>query len=59
MENHGGMILTGKTYDSSIRGLWQSYQQSSKAMQEELAKEMNFALQSISFILQRVLLHAV
>jgi hypothetical protein len=34
MENHGGMILTGITPDSSTRALWQSYQQnqsSSKA----------------------------
>jgi hypothetical protein len=29
VENHGGMILTGKNPDSSIRALRQSYQQSS------------------------------
>jgi hypothetical protein len=44
MENHGGMILTGKTLDSSTRVPWQPYQQSSSSKQEELAKEiMNFA----------------
>jgi hypothetical protein len=46
----------GKT-DSTTRALWQSYQQRNLiAEQEELAKGMmNFALQSIYFILQRVL----
>jgi hypothetical protein len=28
MENHGGMISTGKTPDSSTRSLWWSYQKS-------------------------------
>jgi len=49
MENHGGMISTGETPDSSTRALWKSYQQSHLvAKQEELAKEMmNLALRSI------------
>jgi hypothetical protein len=28
MENHGGIISTGETPDSSTRALWESYQQS-------------------------------
>jgi hypothetical protein len=28
LENHGGMISTGETPDSSTRALWESYQQS-------------------------------
>jgi hypothetical protein len=43
--------------DSSTKALWKSYQQGHLvANQEEM---MNFALQSISFILHRVLAHAV
>jgi hypothetical protein len=46
MENCGGMILTGKTPDLSIRALWQSYHQNHLvAKQEELEKEiMKFSL---------------
>jgi len=41
-EDHGGIILTGKTPNSSNRALWQSYQQSHVVTkQDELAKEMN------------------
>jgi hypothetical protein len=40
------------TPDTSIRGLWQSNQQYLLVgKQEELAKEMNLALRSTSFIL--------
>jgi hypothetical protein len=39
MENHGGMILTGKTPDLSTRTLWPYYQHSHiVANQEELGK---------------------
>jgi hypothetical protein len=37
-----------KTLDSSTTALWQSYKQPSNSKQEERAKEMNLALQSIS-----------
>jgi hypothetical protein len=55
MENHGGMI-------SPVENSWfvhQSYletlpAESSVAKQEELAKEMNFSIRNISFILRRV-----
>jgi hypothetical protein len=49
MKNHGGMISTGKTPDSSIRGLWQSYQQSRLGANQEELGEWNgkFGLQSI------------
>jgi hypothetical protein len=41
MEDHGGMISTKETPDSSIRAFWKSYQQKHiVAKQEELAKEM-------------------
>jgi hypothetical protein len=57
MESHGGMISTGETPDLSTRALWQSYQQSHLvAKHEEMARDMmNFALQSISLMLLRVL----
>jgi hypothetical protein len=39
VENHGGMISTGKSLDTSTRVLWQSYQQSQLLEnQEELGK---------------------
>jgi hypothetical protein len=39
VENHGGMISTGKTVDSSTRTLWQSYYPSNlAAKQEKLGK---------------------
>jgi hypothetical protein len=49
MENHGGMISTGETPDSSTGAFWKSYQQSRVlAKQEKLAREMmNLAFQSI------------
>jgi hypothetical protein len=55
MENHIGMIWQGKTPDSSTGALWQSYRKIYLvAKQEKLVNEMmNFALRSISFILQR------
>jgi hypothetical protein len=47
METMLELYQQGKTSDSSIRTLWQSYQQSYlEAKQEEMAKEMNLALQS-------------
>jgi hypothetical protein len=50
MDNHGGIMPTGETPNSSTRALWKSCQQSYLvAKQEELAKKiMNLALQSIS-----------
>jgi hypothetical protein len=53
MENHGGIMPTGETPDSSTTGIWQSYQQIHiVAKQQELAKEIsNFLLRSISSIL--------
>jgi hypothetical protein len=48
MENHGGMISTGKT-DSSTTALWLSYQKNHLvANQEILAKDkMHLALRSV------------
>jgi hypothetical protein len=58
MENHGGIVSTGKTPDLSIRALWQSYQQSHLvAKQEELTKEiMYFVLQTIKLKIQPLVL---
>jgi hypothetical protein len=48
-----------KTPDSSTRAVWQSYRQIHLvAKQEEVTKEMNIALRSISFILRRALQNA-
>jgi hypothetical protein len=45
MENHGGMISTEETPNSSTRALWQSYQQSYLvAKQEVLGKGNEFGL---------------
>jgi hypothetical protein len=42
VENHGGLISTGKIPDLPTRGLWQSYQQSHLvANQEELGEANN------------------
>jgi hypothetical protein len=55
-QNHGGMISTGETPDSSTRALWQSYSQFHLLeKQEGLAKEINIVLRSTSFIFLRVL----
>jgi hypothetical protein len=52
MDNHGAMIATGETPDSSTRALWQSYQQRYLvAKQEELLKEIMF------FFLMKYLFH--
>jgi hypothetical protein len=50
-------IEGGWNLNSSIKALWQSYQQNHLVVkQEKLEKEMmNFALRNISFILRRVL----
>jgi hypothetical protein len=49
-----------KTPDSSTRALWQSYHQRKRVTQEGLAKKIiNFALRRISFILRRLLYHAI
>jgi hypothetical protein len=51
MKNHGGMISTGETPDSSTRALWEFYRTSHLVTkQEEIAKEMNFAYEiSVSY----------
>jgi hypothetical protein len=55
MGNHGGIISTGKTPDSSTRVYWQSYQQNRLvSKQEELSKEMmNLAYEVSLFNLRR------
>jgi hypothetical protein len=49
VENHGGMITTGESPDSSTRTLWLCYQQShQEANHEKLAKKiMNLAVRII------------
>jgi hypothetical protein len=51
MESHDGMMLTGKTLDSSARALWKSYQQSHPvANQEELGEGNDeFGLRNVFF----------
>jgi hypothetical protein len=42
MENHGGIIPTGDTPDSSTRAVWKFHQHSHLAVkQEALTKDMN------------------
>jgi hypothetical protein len=55
MVNHGVMMPTGETPDSSTTALYKSYQQSHLvAKQEEQAKEMmNFVLRGTSFMPRR------
>jgi hypothetical protein len=60
MENHGGMILTGKFLICTPKLPGNQTSSHLVEKQEGLAKEMmNFALQSIAFIFRRVLSHAV
>jgi hypothetical protein len=54
MENDGVMISIEET-DSSIRTFWQSCQQISSSKSGGTAKEVNFALQIISFVSQMLL----
>jgi hypothetical protein len=53
MDNHGGMVSTGATPDSSIRALWKSYQQSSNSKSRGTTKKiMNLAFKVSLFILR-------
>jgi hypothetical protein len=52
MENHGGMISTGKS-NSSTRALWQSCQQSYRA-----AKQEELCAGNDKFCLKKYLFHA-
>jgi hypothetical protein len=47
MENHGGMISTGETPDSSSRALWKFYQQSSGNKEEGTGEGNEFYLTQI------------
>jgi hypothetical protein len=60
MNKHGEMIPTGETPGSFTIALCKSYQQIHPVgKQEKLGKKKNFVLRSISFILRRVIEHAV
>jgi hypothetical protein len=56
MENHGGMIWTGETPDSSTITSSNSTGSHLVAKKEKLEKKlMNFALRNIRFMLRRVI----
>jgi hypothetical protein len=52
MEDHGGMISTGETPDSSTRSLWQCYEQTPSSKSRGTWQTMNLAFENLCFTLR-------